>query len=153
MIFFENFADIKFTRVQIVVSLATGPIGFVYFQLRMISNCSLLLLICFSQVLICCVTKDFCESIMCQREVTLADRREKRIIPLLFESIEPWPPEGQLGLILGPLVYINMSQSTPSDFPEDKLQELFRKVGEFLERWNQRAFVHFWTLNILRALK
>jgi len=79
-----------------------------------------------SKVVICCVTKRYCKSEMCQREMTLADNLRKPIIPVLFEFLD-WPPAGQLSLIFTKLLYIDMSQK-PGMFPDDKLQELFRKV-------------------------
>ena len=90
---------------------------------------------------------------MCQNEVTLANSLGKPIIPLLFESMQ-WPPEGQLGLIFTSLLYIKMSGTLESagNFPENKLQELVQKVRERVGHWNQRAFIHFWMLNVLRAL-
>ena len=70
---------------------------------------------------------------MCQREVTLADTLRKPIIPVLFEFLD-WPPAGQLALIFAKLLYIDMSQGPASDFPLDKLQELFLKVKGHVER-------------------
>jgi len=70
---------------------------------------------------------------MCQREVTLADMRKKTIIPLLFESID-WPPAGQLALIFTELLYIDMSQGLASNFPENKLEELYRKLEDDIQR-------------------
>ena len=107
----------------------------------------------FNQVVICCVTRRYCKSEMCQREVTLADNLRKPIIPLLFEFID-WPPAGQLALIFTKLLYIDMSL-TPGNFPDNKLQELFLKVRNYVEpRWFQRtvAFVTFWKCNFLRRL-
>lgn len=86
-----------------------------------------------SKVVICCVTKRYCVSEMCQREVTLADTLRKPIIPVLFEFID-WPPPGQLALIFAKLLYIDMSQGPTGSFPEDKLQELFLKVNGHVER-------------------
>ena len=107
----------------------------------------------FKQVVICCVTRRYCKSEMCQREVTLAGNLRKPIIPLLFEFID-WPPAGQLALIFTKLLYIDMSL-TPGNFPDNKLQELFLKVRNYVEpRWFQRtvAFVTFWKCNFLRGL-
>lgn len=72
---------------------------------------------------------------MCQREVTLADALRKPIIPLLFEFLD-WPPAGQLALIFAKLLYIDMSQGAASNFPEDKLKELYLKVKGHIERWS-----------------
>ena len=83
--------------------------------------------------MICCVTKRYCASEMCQREVTLADTLRKPIIPVLFEFID-WPPAGQLALIFAKLLYIDMSEGPSGTFPEDKLQELFQKVKDHVER-------------------
>lgn len=83
--------------------------------------------------MICCVTKRYCMSEMCQREVTLADTLRKPIIPVLFEFID-WPPPGQLALIFAKLLYIDTSQLPYDSFPEDKLQELFQKVKGHVER-------------------
>ncbi|KAJ7370244.1 hypothetical protein OS493_033590 [Desmophyllum pertusum] len=86
-----------------------------------------------SKVVICCVTERYCKSEMCQREVTLADTLRKPVIPILFEFLN-WPPAGQLALCFAKLLYIDMSQSPASIFPEDKLQELFLKVKGHVER-------------------
>lgn len=85
-----------------------------------------------SKVVICCVTKRYCKSEMCQREVTLADNLRKPIIPVLFEFLD-WPPAGQLALIFTKLLYIDMSLK-PGTFPDDKLHELFYKVRSHVER-------------------
>ena len=91
--------------------------------------------VCFLQVVICCVTERFCKSEMCQRELTLADNLRKPIIPVLFEFLD-WPPAGQLALIFTKLLYIDMSQ-TPGAFPDNKLQELYHKVRGHVKRWCQ----------------
>ena len=71
---------------------------------------------------------------MCQNEVTLAHSLGKLIIPLLFESVE-WPPKGQLSLIFTSLNYIKMSDTLENagNFPEDKLRDLFQRVGKRLK--------------------
>ena len=70
---------------------------------------------------------------MCQREMTLADTLRKPIIPLLFEFID-WPPAGQLALIFAKLLYIDMSQRSESNFPDDKMKELILKIKGHVER-------------------
>ena len=78
---------------------------------------------------------------MCQKEVTLARslKKPKPIIPLLFESLPEWPPEGPLGIPFTGLLHIKMSETLDSagNFPEEKLQELFRQVRKLVTRWNQ----------------
>ena len=72
---------------------------------------------------------------MCQKEVTLASSRDvkKDIIPVLFESMPKWPPEGPLGIPFTDLVFIQMSETLDSagNFPEKELQDLFHQVRRF----------------------
>lgn len=42
---------------------------------------------------------------MCVKEATLASEREKPIIPVLFEDLDKWPPQGPLGMVFSGIIY------------------------------------------------
>ena len=44
---------------------------------------------------------------MCKSEASLARECKKHIIPLVFEEIKPWPPQG-LGITFTDLLYLNV---------------------------------------------
>lgn len=80
---------------------------------------------------------------MGQAEVNLAKELKKPILPLLFEPIDG-PPK-QLGLIFTNKLHLKMYE-TPGKTVEDKLQELLQKLREHVGHWNQRSFVHLFSL-------
>ena len=84
------------------------------------------------KVVISCVTEKYALSLNCRREVSLADGREKPIIPILLENTA-WPPSGPMSMVLTQLKYIDFSQQT--DLTEGKnfatlLERLAQHVGK-----------------------
>ena len=67
---------------------------------------------------------------MGQREATLAHERKKRIIPVLFEDIHPWPPGGKLGLVFTDILYIKLPDGI---IQNEKFQELLKQVRKFIQ--------------------
>ena len=63
------------------------------------------------KVVISCVTEKYALSLNCRREVSLANGRNKTIIPLLLERLS-WPPSGPMSMVLTQLAYLDFSQQS-----------------------------------------
>ena len=57
---------------------------------------------------------------MCRLEASLAHECNKHIIPLVFEEIKPWPPEG-FGIIFTDLIYLRVPGGNLDDSTFGKL--------------------------------
>ncbi|XP_022780468.1 uncharacterized protein LOC111321767 [Stylophora pistillata] len=79
------------------------------------------------KVFISCLTKKYCYSDMCQREAKLASERKKHIVPLLFEDLGSWPPQGSLALVFTDTLYLKLPDGVLTDI---KFEELLKKIEE-----------------------
>ena len=67
---------------------------------------------------------------MCRKEVSLAAKLHKPIIPILMENIT-WPPKGPMALTFTELLYINFAKDpTQKEFRGDKFDGLLQKIKE-----------------------
>lgn len=71
---------------------------------------------------------------MCIEEATLAKEREKRIIPVLYEDLDQWPPQGTLGRVFSDIFYLRLRGGILSD---EKFEELSRKIMELVRPQNK----------------
>jgi len=62
------------------------------------------------QLFLACISPKYVCSESCKKELTLADLMKKPIIPIMMESMK-WPLPGAVGLILAPLVYVDLAGS------------------------------------------
>lgn len=78
------------------------------------------------RVMLACVTKNYTRADNCQQEVRLAHSLKRPIIPLLLEEIR-WPPENEIGKILGIYECVNLGKlkevKSFDDFQFRKLTE------------------------------
>ena len=63
--------------------------------------------------------------------MSLADNLRKPVVPLLFEKM-PWPPAGQLSLILTKLLYVDMTQAG-GDIPDEKFEDLVKRIEKYVD--------------------
>ena len=71
---------------------------------------------------------------MCQREANLACNRKKHIIPVLFEDLDSWPPQGRLGMVFSDTLYLSLPDGT---LTKEKFEELLKKIMEFVPPQNE----------------
>lgn len=71
---------------------------------------------------------------MCQREANLACNRKKHIIPVLFEDLDSWPPQGSLGMVFSDTLYHSLPGGT---LTKEKFEELLKKIMEFVPPQNE----------------
>ena len=71
---------------------------------------------------------------MCQREANLACNRKKHIIPVLFEDLDSWPPQGRLGMVFSDTLYLSLPDGT---LTKEKFEELLKKIREFVPPQNE----------------
>ena len=84
---------------------------------------------CFDhQVFISCMTKKYCTSEMCNKEAT-ASERKKHIIPMLFEDLDRWPPQGPLGMVFSDTLYLRLPDGILNN---EKFEELSKKIMELV---------------------
>lgn len=75
------------------------------------------------------MTKEYCNSELCIQEATLASEQEKRIIPVLYEGLDQWPPQGPLGIVFSEILSLSLPGGILTD---EKFEELFGKIMEFV---------------------
>ena len=80
------------------------------------------------------MTKKYCTSEMCIEEAALAKEREKHIIPVLYENLDPWPPQGALGTVFSGIFYLSLRGGILSD---QKFEALSRKIMELVRPQNK----------------
>jgi hypothetical protein len=83
------------------------------------------------RVVLSCVTSKYAESKNCRREINLADLLDKPIIPLKLDSEMKWPPEGLVGVIISPLLYIKFCGS--NDWNGPQFEELKKQIKQHLD--------------------
>ena len=66
---------------------------------------------------------------MCIEEAKLAKEGKKRIIAVLYEDLDPWPPQGSLGRVFSDIFYLRLRRGLLSD---EKFEELSRKIMELV---------------------
>ena len=71
---------------------------------------------------------------MCQREANLACNRKKHIIPMLFEKLDSWPPQGSLGMVFPDTLYIGLPGGILTN---EKFEELLKKIMKFVPPQNE----------------
>ena len=71
---------------------------------------------------------------MCQREANLACNRKKHIIPVLFEDLDSWPPQGSLGMVFSDTLYLRLPRGILTN---EKFAELLKKIMEFVPPQNE----------------
>ena len=71
---------------------------------------------------------------MCQREANLACNRKKHIIPMLFEKIDSWPPQGSLGMVFPDTRYLRLPGGILTN---EKFEELLKKIMKVVPAQNE----------------
>lgn len=71
---------------------------------------------------------------MCVKEATLASEREKHIIPILFEDLDEWPPQGPLGMVFSDIVYHKLPGGILNN---EKFEKISKKCMEFVRPQNK----------------
>ena len=79
------------------------------------------------QIFVACMTKEYCQSDICQKEVALADRLKKKLLPVLFEDVT-WPPEGPMALPMTPLIYVNCKNGVTSESLGEIIKSIKSKI-------------------------
>ncbi|KAK7461210.1 hypothetical protein BaRGS_00038745, partial [Batillaria attramentaria] len=66
-----------------------------------------------ASVVVCCMSEKYRRSINCERELSYAGVKNKRIVPLLMQ--EKYEPDGWLGLLVAGKLYYDFSTGRPYD--------------------------------------
>lgn len=82
------------------------------------------------KVFISCLTKKYCDSEMCLSEANLARDCKKLIVPLLFEDLGSWPPQGGLGLVFTDTLYLKPLDGALTD---GEFEKLLKKIEEVVD--------------------
>ena len=87
--------------------------------------------------MVSCITKKYCQSKNCKREMTLADQQGKHVIPLKCEEMD-LAHQGGLSLIFSGRIYIKMTQGL-GHIPQDKFEELVQKIKQHVNNAREEA--------------
>lgn len=71
---------------------------------------------------------------MCVKEATLASEREKHIIPVLFEDLDGWPPQGSLGMVFSDILYLKLPDGILNN---EKFEKILKKIMELVRPQNK----------------
>ena len=80
------------------------------------------------------MTKKYYTSKMCVKEATLASEREKHIIPVLFEDLDGWPPQGPLGMVFSDILYLKLPDGILNN---EKFEKILKKIMELVRPQNK----------------
>lgn len=78
---------------------------------------------------------------MCNKEVKLASKQGKKIIPLLFEDDIQWRPEGALSLLLEDIIYIRIVNEN-GEIVDSELSKLLSALKEHVETARNKKHGH-----------
>lgn len=82
-----------------------------------------------SEVVLCFISKEYCESKYCLREITYADLNDKKIIPIILDGVQ----SNGIGFLISTFVSFD-AYIKPNTFDDETFEAHFQKLIENIMR-------------------